>query len=161
MSEFFVRKVQTERGPALYPCHDPDEDYLKTLPRSQPLRVKVSKVRNYEFHKKFFALLNYAFEMWEPEPGENQPAWAKHITPEKNFDRFRKDIIILAGFREVSYRVNGDVRVEAKSISFANMSEDEFGELYEAAFKVILQHVLKNYDDNELRMVMNELEAFG
>jgi len=82
------------------------------------------------------------------------------INPEKNFDRFRKDIAILAGFYEATFRLNGDVRLEAKSISFHSMSEDEFEELYTKTIDVIVKHVLNNYTDEMLRSVLEQVEAF-
>ncbi len=80
--------------------------------------------------------------------------------PEKNFDRFRKDIAILAGFYEASYRVNGEVRFEAKSIAFSNMSDDEFEILYTKTIDVIVKHVLTDYTGDELRSVVEQVEAF-
>jgi hypothetical protein len=40
------------------------------------------------------------------------------------------------------YNARGEVRVEAKSISFANMSEDEFEALYSDTINVILRKIL-------------------
>ena len=45
------------------------------------IRVKFSKVRNIKFHNKFFALVNFAYDHWEP--GELQaPQWAG-VVPER------------------------------------------------------------------------------
>ena len=159
MTEFFCTKVKTATSYALVPAHQTDEDALKALPTSVPLRVKVTRMRNVQFHRKYFALLNYAFECWTPPEGQ---ALASNISVvvEKNFDRFRKDIIILAGFYEAHYRLNGEVRLEPKSISFSSMDQDAFDILYDKTIDVIIKHVLSNYTGDELRNVIDQVMEF-
>ena len=162
MQAFFIKTPNNLLMPASY--HD--QELLKKIKVGAPVRMKLTQIRNYEFHKKYFALLNLAYDYWEvPQPSSTDLLLTKNVpppavTPEKNFDRFRKDIIILAGFYEASYRLNGEVRLEAKSISFHSMSEDEFEELYTKTIDVIIKHVLKNYTDEMLRSVLDQIEAF-
>lgn len=155
--EMFVNKRRTSRGFVLEPAHEQDAELVAGLPVT-PLRVTVRRVRNYQFHRKFFALLNFAFDCWEPQTAL---ADARPYPIEKNFERFRKDIIILAGFFDASYRVDGSVRLEAKSIAFHAMDEDEFAALYDKVIDVIVKHVLTNYDGDELRAVVDEVMAFA
>lgn len=108
-------------------------------------------MRNYEFHKKFFALLNLAFDYWEPPDN--------HVG-EKNFDQFRSDVIILCGFYHQWIRLDGTTRVTAKSIAFGSMTEEEFDKLFSKAIDVIIKHVLKTYTDEMLRSVVEQIEAF-
>ena len=98
------------------------------------------------------ALLNLAFDYWEPDEA--------NMVGEKNFEQFREDIIILCGFYHRWVRLDGTTRVTAKSIAFANMSEDEFEKLYSKAIAVIIKHVLKSYTDEMLRSVVEQVEAF-
>lgn len=136
---------------ALYPASENDQELLKKIKAGEPVRVKLTRVRNYEFHKKYFALLNFAYDYWEPE----------NDCAEKNFERFRKDCIILAGFHDAHVRLDGSTRIEPKSISFASMSsEDEFEELYTKTIDVIVKYVLKNYTGDMLRSVMEQVEDF-
>ena len=144
---------------ALYPAHDSDLEALKKIKAGETVRLNMKRVRNYQFHKKYFALLNYAFDVWDP-PDVDVPVYLRDAIPEKNFDRFRRDIIILAGFYETTVRLNGDVRVEAKSISFANMSEDEFEQLYDKTIDVIVKHCLRNYSGDELRSIVEQVEGY-
>ena len=112
--------------------------------------------RNYQFLKKFFALLDVGYENWELEDQE----W-KGKPVIKNRERFRHDCIIMAGYFHMVFDINGESRAEADSISFANMGEDEFGELYVKVCDVLLQKVLKNYTqadlDQQVERVMNFL----
>jgi hypothetical protein len=150
----------------LVPAHESDREQLKAIKSMQPVRVVLRRVRNYEFHKKYFALLQYAYENWEP-PVTFAPVifvdkldGAGLIQPEKNFDRFRKDIAILAGYYDSFIQLNGEVRLEAKSIAFHNMSEEDFEKLYQASIDVIVKHVLRNYDGDTLKAVLEQVEAF-
>ncbi len=48
----------------LMPCHDNDRDKLKSIKLGKPVKVKLTQIRNYEFLRKYFALLNLAFDYW-------------------------------------------------------------------------------------------------
>lgn len=148
MDAFFIKTTAR----TLMPATDHDAEILQHIKIGQPTRLTFKRIRNYEFHKKFFALLNLAYDYWEPDEG-NQVG-------EKNFDQFREDIIILCGFHNQWIRLDGSTRVTAKSISFANMSEDEFEKLYAKTIDVIIKHVLKNYTDEMLRSVVEQVETF-
>lgn len=155
MEGFFLKM-----GNALHPAHAEDQELLSHIKAGQPVKLKLTRVRNYEFFCKWWALIDYAFDYWEvPEAGEGS-AWREAINVEKNLDRFRKDITILAGFYEATYRLNGDVRIEAKSISFGSMTEDEFEKLYDATIDVIVKQVLRNYDGEQLRSILEQVETF-
>ena len=152
MTEFSCTKVKTATSYALLPAHETDLEELKKLPKNQPLRVKVTRMRNVDHHRKWWALVNLAFDYWEPDED--------NMVGEKNMDRFRKDIIILAGFYEQYIRIDGSTRIEPKSISFAGMSQDEFDILYDKTIDVIIKHVLRNYTGDELRSVVDQVMDF-
>lgn len=116
--------------------------------------------RNVRFHRKFFALLNHAFEAWEPEHGRKRLTY-KGRPIEKNLENFRKEITILAGFYNASYDLKGRVKLEAQSIAFDKMDDETFATLYEAVLKVLLEHVLTNYKRDDVERVVAELEKFG
>jgi len=143
----------------LVPADLKTSDFIHSLKTGQVIHGKFTRVRNYKFHKRFFALLNFLYEHWEP--GEFQDSKWKNIKPQKNFDRFRKDLIVLAGFYEAFYRLDGSTRIEAKSISFGNMGEEEFEELYSKVIDVGLKHILPNYNKTELEKVVDELLSFS
>lgn len=111
----------------------------------QTIGGKFTKVRNAAFHRKLFALLNIAFDMWEP--GEIN---SKYGVPEKNFDQFREDLTILAGFYKIVIRADGTTRPIAKSISFAKMDDNEFERLYSAMIDVILKHIIPKSSRSEI-----------
>jgi hypothetical protein len=133
-------------------------DFIDKLKYNQVIVADFKKSRNYNFHKKYFALIKFAYEHWTPSQFEKSKF--EGVIPEKSFERFRKDIIILSGRFDAVYRVDGSVRIEAKSISFASMNEESFAELYSATIDVILKKILVNYTEKELDDVVNEIMGY-
>jgi hypothetical protein len=131
---------------------------ILNLESGEILEVMFKFIRNWKFHKKFFALLNYGFECWEPE--------RKHKTykgrpVEKNIDQFREDITIAAGFYIQTFDMEGRMKLKAKSISFASMDDVEFEKVYSAVANVLLETVFEKYKDRaELDEVMAQLSGF-
>ena len=114
-------------------------------------------MRNVMFHRKFFALLNIAFDNWNP--GEIN---SKYGIPEKNFERFRKDVAILCGHFHLVIRVDGTSRPEADSISFAKMDQETFKDLYSKTIDVLIKHVYKQKIDAEkLDEIVERYLQFG
>lgn len=149
MSEAYFLKLPNN---TLVPATAEDHELLKKIKQGDPVKLTYTRPRNYQFLKKFMSLMHLAYDYWEPKDAE-VPAYvsAHGVVPEKNFDRFRYDITILAGYYDATYRLNGDVRLEAKSISFGNMSEDEFEKLYSAVIDVILAKVCTQFTGDMLR----------
>lgn len=114
-----------------------------------------TRPRNYRFHKKLFALLDIGFDAFEPEEREY-----KGLPVQKNFERFRKDVTVATGYYDVAINLKGDVKAEAKSISFGSMSEDDFEKLYSAVIDVLMQKVLKNYTREDIDRVVDEIMRF-
>ena len=155
--DLYLKKISSR---ILVPADKSTEEALYKIKAGTTIHGQFKRARNYNFHKKFFALLRFLFEHWQP--GELQdPRW-KGVKPQKSFERFRKDITILAGFYEATYRIDGSVRIEAKDISFGKMSEEEFEELYQRVIDVGLQKILPgDYDDVKVREVVDQLLSFG
>jgi hypothetical protein len=134
---------------------DEQERWLSTLDRAKVLNADIVTPRNYKFHKKFFGLLNMAFEFW---PGPAQMEWqGEVIQPEKTTRAFREWVIIQAGYYSVAGTPDGNFKLVADSISFAKMEEAEFQQLYNHVINVILHKVvptveagLQNYFANQV-----------
>ena len=140
------------------PASEADAELLTKIKVGAVVKLKLTRMRNYKYHRKYFALIDFAFSYWTPTELPD-PRWPD-VVPEKNFDRFRKDLIIRAGYYDATYRLNGDTRIEAKSISFANMSEDEFEKLFSATIDVVLSDVCTQYTEEMLRDVVEQTLAF-
>ena len=138
---------------SLVPDGESDAELLSKIKLGDVVKLTLVRPRNYAFHKKYFALLQLAFDYWEPPEGKVM----KGVTPERNFDTFRHDLAILCGFYDATYRLNGDVRLEAKSISFGSMSEDSFEDLYSKTINVIINRVCTQYTEDQLRRQVEDL----
>lgn len=141
---------------ALVPVDPQAAEYISKLKLGAGIKAKITKANNPAFHRKMFALFNVAFEAWEPEVKEykGQPV-------QKNFDRFRKDLTILAGFYETTINLKGEIRLEAKSLNFSNMEQDEREQVYSAVIDVVLAKVLTNYTRADLDRVVEEVMRFA
>jgi hypothetical protein len=140
----------------LVPYDEAAAAFIKKMKIGELAHSDFKRVRNYKFHKKYFALVMFAFDQWEPQDGLTYQGQAVA----KNKERFRKDIAILAGFFESTVNLKGEVRLEAKSISFAQMDEIEFEALYNTTINVILSRVLTRYSRSDLDDVVEKLLRF-
>ena len=140
----------------LIPTDKAGFEILEKYQLGQEIKCKLTNPRNLGFHRKFFALLDLAFEAWNAPELEykGQPV-------QKNIERFRKDIIVLCGHHTASVNFKGEIRLDAKSMSFANMGQDEFERLYSTAIDVILQKVLTRYTREDLEQQVNLILGFA
>lgn len=130
--------IKTPSG-QLAPADPQAAEYIAKLKLGAALKGKFTKARNPRFHRKAFALFQLAFEAWEPA----ELSYKGQVVA-KDFDRFRKDLTILAGFYDAVTNIRGEVRLEAKSLSFGSMDDEEFAKVYAAILDVIWQKVLRD-----------------
>lgn len=128
-----------KKNNALYPAHDSDHRELSKYKIGDILDCKLTKPRNPEFHKKFFALLNLGFS--------NQDKYSK-------FEHYRIVMTMKAGFYEQIKTDRGTIYT-AKSISFGSMPQDEFERVFDAVLMFICADI-----GVEKETVMNELINF-
>lgn len=143
MAELLMTK--TPSG-ALMPASEEEAEKLRKIKSGATVRCDIRQMRNYQFHKKFFSLVKFLFDIWE----ESVPRRLyRGVEVRPNLDRFRKDLIILSGRYDATYNVRNEVRLEAKSISFANMSEEEFERLFSDVINIALERVINRPDLSE------------
>ena len=122
----------------LRPCTDPDYDQKKRLKIGSVYEADIREVRNYQFLRKYFALIRCAYAFLTPSQQEFI----------KSTDGLRKTVQIAAGYYEKRYSIERKEWVEDSiSISFENMEESEFSELYEAVKLVLFSTFLKDVDE--------------
>jgi hypothetical protein len=187
-------EILVQRGPGntLIPFGEDGVKAIQSMKHGETVKAVITRPRNIKFHRKFFSLLNFGFDYWEPAPYtkinekgfkgarkfarfvcDNQPdlyeplkkminEFSKSYTgtevePEKNFEQFRQDVIILAGYYDSFFRLDGSLQIKAKSISFASMDESEFNNLYKAVFNVIWNLVVSKISGFTEAMMENAL----
>lgn len=182
-----------------------DLNLLKALPVGSAVKIiPLSNNRNYQHHKKFFALLDTGFEYWQPEfqvlsPSEkwigeqiamrfakyskNPTAYDSFCKPiadevleeiEKNrrnkldyegmktLEAYLDHVMKKAGFFDIKPSQDGGTVKERWSISFNNMSQERFNDVYKGVYGVIWNETLCNVYENEwmLENKINQLVSF-
>ncbi|MEO7559011.1 MAG: DUF1367 family protein [Nitrosospira sp.] len=131
---------------------------MMNLSPGEIAQAEMTIPRNGKFHRKFFALLSLGFDSWEPDRKRKS---YKGREVAKNFEQFREDITILAGYYVQTFDLKGRMTLKAQSISFANMDDIEFERLYSAVADVLLREVCKNYKNREeIDRVVNQIVGF-
>jgi hypothetical protein len=64
---------------------------------------------------------------------------------------------VLAGYKEVTFTIDGRLRVDAKSLAFNQMEQDEFEECYSALINAALVHIFGGTTDQR---VIDKLTGF-
>ncbi len=208
----------------LAPADAESRDWMNKLKSTEIVHGNLTRQRNSKFHRKYFALLQYAFDCWKEDLAMRETHRIYKGAPVMpNFERFRKDIAILCGFYEPVYTLASSrkpatveatevpedrmdvirdlaqklfpsddedeeraivihslieyerqelekvrnafgpqMRLVAKSISFAKMSEDEFEGLYSKTIDILLERIASlPQDKKEVREIVDNLVAYA
>lgn len=147
--------IKTMQG-ALIPASEEDAALLKKYRVGATINAEVAQMRNGKFFRKWFELARVAFDLWI-ELCE-MPKY-KGVEVQPNFERFRKDLTIMAGYSKIVVGIDLKARLQAKSISWASMLPDEFERLYSATINAVLAKVLsgKNIDEKRLRQMCDSV----
>ena len=131
---------------ALAPADAAAAEFISKLQVGKGVRGEFTRARSLPQHRRAFALFNFAFDMWDAPALE----YAGQKVA-KDFDTFRRDIVILAGFFTAVTSFDGEVRLEAESLAFHNMSEERFQAVYKAVLGVVWTRILaaKGYETPE------------
>ena len=152
----------TKTGGVLRPGDDECREWLTRIKPGQPVILEGRLPRNPQFFRKWWALIKVGYDYWADTV---PPVLYKGEEVRPSLDRFRRDITILAGFSHCVVNVRGEVRVEADSLKFGSMSEEEFAKLYCATINVLLSRVFNGkrcpqWDELKLRQVAEEILEF-
>lgn len=137
-------------GGVLCPASDMELEKLNKFKTNEHYEIDIKLTRNPKFLRKAMLFFKYCFNYWS---GNEVHAYCSE---KEQFDRFRKDLTILAGFYIQSVRINGTIRVEAESLAFSSMSEERFHECYIALTNAAMKHIFKSADES----IYNELMGF-
>lgn len=136
-------------GGSLSPADDCEAEKMKRFSNFNMYEVEMKQQRNPQFLAKVFCFFKFCFEHWDGTTVH------EHISNSEQFERFRKDLTILAGFYDQTVRLNGEVRTEAKSLAFGAMSEEEFQECYLALTNAAMKYVFKGCDENTYNQLLS------
>lgn len=135
--------VNTPRG--LVPLGDDDYDEKRKLRLGETYSVEVKVARNLDFHRKYFALIAYAWEFL------NEQETARFKTK----DNFRKYLEMAAGHCDVIFHPRLQEFVEIpKSISFGSMDNTAFSELYQGVKDAIFSIIGNRVSEEEFERLL-------
>jgi len=137
MPEIYIRK---NRFGSLEPDDKAGIEYVSKLNVGDIIKAKTNKPRNYEFHKKFFALIDLVFE--------NQDKY-------ETLEDLLVEIKLKVGHYKEHLTTKGQIIYLPKSISFAKMDEAEFSIFYEKVIDVILKYFIP-VSRQDLELMINE-----
>ena len=144
----------------MVPFGEDEGEKLRRFKVGSTLRCDIKEMRNAAFFRKWWALVKFAFDQWS-DTAEMPIYKGERVQPA--FERFRKDVTILAGYCHPVADVSGGVHLEADSLAWANMTEETFTELYSATIDVVLQKILRGrgYTENRLRELVEMTMEFA
>lgn len=156
-----ILMLKTQIG--LVPADDAATEWLRKKKTGATILVEAKEPRNGAFHRKWFALVKLAYDYWA-DSVQTIEYKGERVLPD--FDRFRKDVTILAGFYTTVANIKGEVRIEPMSLKWASMTEETFGKLYEATIRVMLAKVFNGkicpkWTEEELRNVAEQILEFA
>ena len=146
-------------GGTLVPADEEAAEYVKKMKPGEVYRCEVVRDANYKFFKKCHALVRLCFDQF----CEITPPQEYHgVAVEPNYDTYRANMTILAGYYTATFTINGDVRLEARSWSYTNMNEEERERLYSALINVALRKVYAySMSEEELNKLVEEVLHFS
>ena len=145
-----IIRMLKQPGGSFVPADDMEQEKTVKFKTFEHYEVDIKLNRNPAFLRKVMLFFKFCFNH------HNGDLVHKYCSESEQFDRFRKDLTILAGFYVQSVRLDGSIRVEAESLSFANMKEERFQECYLALIRAALKYIFANADVN----TENQLMAF-
>lgn len=150
-------------GQVMAPATDEAVIWLSRKKQGATIWADVKEMRNGAFFRKWWSLVSFAFDTWsetcEPIEYKGQP-----VLPD--FDRFRKDVTIIAGFYRPVWNVKGEMRIEPESLKWARMTEETFGKLYSATLLALTQKIFdgkrcRRLSPDQLRNIHEDIWKYG
>lgn len=131
----------------MMPASDMEAEKLAKFKTGELYTAEIKLTRNPAFHRKVFAFFNFCFEHWR---GDNE-----FQSEAKQFDVFRNHLTVLAGYYDTYHNISGGVRVEAKSLAYGNMTQEDFEQCYTALINAASKHVFRSADQNTINQLMS------
>jgi len=144
----------------LIPAMESEANKLLKFKAGATMRCEVSQMRNGKFFRKWWVLAKFAFDAWS-ESTPMQEYKGRRVLAD--FERFRRDLTVLAGCYRPVFAANGELRLEPESLQWAKMTEERFEALYSATINVILEKILPDgrFTEEQLRNLVEQTMGFA
>lgn len=128
----------------LFGAWEDDEESIKRLTDGKLYTIDIKKVRNPNFHAKFFALL-------------------KIVVDNTDYINTEQVLILLKlklGHYDKIINTNGKIVYAPKSISFSKMDDIEFEKFYNNCIKIILRDFLQHWESETIQKAIDQIVRF-
>ncbi len=144
----------------LTPACDEASEWLLKKKLGATILVEPREMRHGAFFRKWWALVKLAYDYWEETVPQIE---YKGLPVRPDFDRFRRDVTIMAGFCQPVVNALGELRMEPESLKWASMSEERFSKLYDATIATLLSKVLTGpqWNERNLRQAVDQISEFA
>lgn len=154
-------EVLMTRAPngALIPINDEEAGKMSRFKSGDTIRGDFKVMRNGQFHRKAFSLLQLCYERFCDNLGE---AEYKGVQATPDFNVWREQFVILAGHYDVTFGIKGNIKLKAKSLSFANCDQEQFEKIYSSLIDCALKHVYHgDMGEQELRNLVEQIMRYA
>lgn len=131
--------IVTDNG--LVPVYDSDLENRQRLRTGARVLCRVSRPRNYEFHKKFFALVRLTYR--------NIPEYVQAMLNIRSEEDMLTCIKLDLGYADFAWHGGRQVAVP-RSISFASMGQTEFEDFFSRTVDIVLTRYMRGTGRKEL-----------
>lgn len=136
----------------LVPASELDAEEVQKLPLGEVYTTEFKKMRNWRFHRKFFAMLGIAFD--------NMPDDIKDARNIHTMDGMLIDLKLLLGHYDLFVSLEGVAMYVPKSISFAAMDEDDFQQFYQRTLDIVIGRYTLGMDDRRMEQMVSQVMGF-
>lgn len=121
----------------LIPLYPNDMDEKRKLKIGHDYECEIKNPRNLAFHRRFFALLNLGHE---------------NTSLDMPFETYRKYMTVKAGFFK-AYQTPKGLFYDPESISFANMDQEQFEDVYSRVLDKIIEDIGATKEEIETALI--------
>lgn len=140
-------------GGVLSPASDEVAEKLAKFKSGDIYPIEIKRARNSRFHGKVFKFFEFCFSHWSADKTQ----W-ENMDSASQGESFRKQLTIQAGYFNTAYSLDGTgFVIEAKSLSFGSMDQEEFEACYSALINAAIKNVFAGTTDE---VILNRLQGF-
>jgi len=137
----------------LAPATEDDAELLKSMKLGETYTFEFKKMRNSQFHRKFFALLKIVLD--------NMPDEIRDQRNIHTMDGFLIDLKLLLGHYDLFVSIEGTPMYVPKSISFSAMGQEEFERFYKRTIDIVISKHTAGMDGRELERMVSQVVNFA
>lgn len=143
-----------------FALEDLDADRAQKLAVGKTIEVVWREPRNYKFLKKMHVFFHRCYDYFCEHGISATQYKGQPVVP--SYDKFRHDLVILAGHYEATYNIRGEVQLQAKSIAYENCTEGEAAQIFSDCIQAAIQHVYRyQTDEKTIRQAVDDILQFS